>query len=126
MNVEEIVDILVEGGASDFVGTLPDEFWDTFHIVNDRDHNVYARKPYEGCSLVYRDIPGTGTRDFLGYIYEVNCGPNMPTYWVVKGVSRPRKGRETKVQNCYSGKQHATAKGAAAELSAAYRRYNVR
>ena len=111
-----------ESEEEDFMRSLPREFWDQFHIIRDGEHSVHADNKYRGCHLVYREN-GDGTRDFIGYISEIEGSPRG-TYWVVKGVAHPRPGQRTTTWRHYTGKQHPGPHEAAAELMAEYRRYN--
>jgi hypothetical protein len=92
MNPVEIVNILIENDAEAFVSSLPDEFWDTFHVVYDGEGGVHARHGYRQHHMVYRDV-GNGTRDFIGYIVQLGNHE-----WQPSGVAIPVTGKRTSVK----------------------------
>lgn len=91
MNASKIVDILLEDGADEFVSSMPEETWDSFHIIHDQEDNVYADEGYRQHELVYRNN-SDGTRDFIGYLVKAS---NMKYY--PSGVAVPRAGQSTAV-----------------------------
>jgi hypothetical protein len=91
MKANEIVDILLEDEADEFVTSLPDEFWDTFHVIADGENGVGAEHGYRQHHLVYKNS-ADGTRDFIGYIVQASNGK-----WSPSGVARPRPGQSTAV-----------------------------
>lgn len=93
MNADAIVSILIgeADAASAFVQSMPDEFWDTFHVIHDRDHNVHADEGYRDHELVYKNN-SDGTRDFIGYLVQASNYKFYPA-----GVKNLKRGRVDKL-----------------------------
>lgn len=91
MNANEIVDILLEGDAGEFLDSLPEEFWDTFKVIADGEGGIQASRGYRQHHLVYKNN-SDGTRNFIGYIVQTSTGE-----WTPSGVAKTGLGKQTTV-----------------------------
>lgn len=93
MNAEAVISILLgETNADEFVGSLPKDFFVSFHVIHDREDNVHADDGYRQHDLVYKNNADGKTRDFIGYLVQAS---NMKYY--PSGVARPQPGSPTRV-----------------------------
>jgi hypothetical protein len=95
LSAENIVQSLLDGEAADFVKTLPPSTWASFHIIRSGEHSIYAHDEWErghgNMRIVYKN-EHDGTRDFIGYIDEIQ---GRKPLWYVLAVAMKYPGKPT-------------------------------